>query len=110
MKVKFYVTSSGRSPVEEFFQEQSVDLRSDFLDAVNLLTGGRPLGMPVNRNLSAIHHGLNELRLKDRTGHVRVLYFIKKAEAVYVLHAFRKRTQKLPQREIDVALRRIREV
>lgn len=110
MKVKFYLKSSGRSPVEEFLTECSESIRSDFFDAVNLLVNGQNLSLPLSRNLSSIHTGLHELRLKDRSGQVRVFYFIKKGDAIYMLHAFRKKTQELPKNEIEVVLRRLKEV
>ena len=110
MNVKFYLKSSGRSPIEEFLESQSLGLRSDFLDAVSLLSSGQTLTMPVSRNLSSIHSGLHELRLKDRAGAVRVFYFIKKGDAIYMLHAFKKKTQELPQKEIDLVLKRIKEI
>ena len=110
MKVKFYLKSSGRSPVEEFLADCSADVRSDFFDAVNLLVSGQNLSMPLSRNLASIQSGLHELRLKDRSGQFRVFYFIKKGDAIYLLHAFRKKTQELPKSEIELVLKRIREI
>jgi phage-related protein len=37
--------------------------------------------------------GVNELRLKGEDGIFRVFYIAKLADAVYVLHCFRKKTQ-----------------
>ena len=110
MKIKFYLKTSGRNPVKEFLTECSQELRSDFFDAVNLLASGHRLSMPLSRNLASIHSGLHELRLKDRNGQVRVFYFIKKGDAIYMLHAFKKKTQELPKNEIELALRRIKEI
>ena len=64
MKVKFYLKSSGRSPVEEFLADCSLSIRSDFFDAVNLLVGGENLSMPLSRNLSGVHSGLHELVIR----------------------------------------------
>lgn len=110
MRVKFYLKSSGRSPVEEFLTECSEGIRSDFFDAMNLLVSGQSLTMPLSRNLSSIHAGLHELRLKDRSGQIRVFYFLKKGDAIYMLHAFRKKTQELPKSEIEIVLKRIKAV
>jgi len=110
MKVKFFLTSSGRNPVEAFLKEQSEELKGDFLDAVSLLASGTVLSMPLSRSLSKICRGLHELRLKDRSGQVRVFYYIKKGDAIYMLHAFKKKRQDLPKKEVDVVLRRIKEV
>lgn len=110
MRVKFYTTVSGRSPVEEFLKEQSSEIRTAFVEAVNLLVIGKLLSMPQSRNLSNICTGLHELRLKDRSGQVRIFYFIKKGDAIYMLHAFRKKSRELPGKEIETALRRLGEV
>lgn len=110
MKVKFYLTGSGRSPIEEFLCQCSNDVRADFLDAISLLEQGVVLEMPVSRNLANIHNGLHELRLKDRSGQVRFIYYVKRGDAIYVVHAFKKKTQALPQKEIDLIRKRIREV
>ena len=110
MKVMFYEMASGRSPIKDFFSECSLGVRKDFFDAVNLLEQGKKLTMPLNRPLANIRLGLSELRLKDRYGQYRFLYFIKKGEAIYLLHAFKKKTEELPKKEENVVLKRLREV
>ena len=100
-KVKFYLQGSGRSPVEEFLQEQSEEIRADFVDALSLLASGQILSMPLSRNLAGIYQGLHELRLKDRSGQVRIFY---------MLHAMQKKTQEIPKRDIELILKRIKEV
>ena len=109
-KIRFYLTRSGRSPVEEFLQEQSEEIQADFMDALSLLEVGQVLSMPLSRNLAGIYPGLHELRLKDRNGQIRIFYFSKKLEALYILHAMQKKTQETPKRDIELILKRIREV
>src|SRR3989338_2171505 len=109
-KIRFYLTRSGRSPVEEFLQEKSEEIQADFMDALSLLEVGQVLSMPLSRNLAGIYPGLHELRLKDRNGQIRIFYFIKKLEALYILHAMQKKTQETPKRDIELILKRIREV
>ena len=108
--IKFYLTGSGRSPVEEFLKDQSNEIQAQFAEAADLLMSGAKLSMPYSRPLSGIYNGLHELRLKDRSGQVRVFYFFKKADAIYILHAFRKKTQILPKLEIQLVLKRIKEI
>ena len=110
MKVLFYVAGSGRSPVEEFISAQSIEIRTAFVEAMAVLSAGAALSMPLSRSLSKIRHGFFELRLKDRGGHVRIMYYVKKRDAIYMLHAFRKKTRQLRKKEIKVALRRLEEV
>ncbi len=42
----------------------------------------------------------------DESGAYRVIYFARRAEAVYVLHAFQKKTQAISRRDIETAKRR----
>ena len=46
-----------------------------------------------------------EIRV-HRPGEFRVIYVAKFAEAVYVLHAFGKKSQKTPKTDLDLARRR----
>jgi len=110
VKIKFYLSTSGRSPVEEFIADASLEIRHKFFDAVSLLAQGRALAMPLSRNLSSIHPGLHELRLKDRTGQVRVFYFMKKQDAIYIVHGIRKKTRRIPDKDIQLMLKRLKEV
>jgi phage-related protein len=49
--------------------------------------------------------GVQEIRLHTALEH-RILYVAKFAEAVYVLHAFEKRSRKTAKRDVDLARRR----
>jgi len=53
--------------------------------------------------------GVIEIRIHT-TEEYRVFYVVKFVEAVYVVHAFNKQTQKTPQRDIDLAQRRYAEL
>lgn len=47
-------------------------------------------------------------RLRDPSGAYRVVYLATRAEAVYVLHAFQKKTQKTALRDLELARRRLK--
>jgi len=52
--------------------------------------------------------GVHELRVRERAGTFRVIYVARLDEAVYVLHAFQKKTPKTSRLDIEVAKRRYR--
>lgn len=52
--------------------------------------------------------GVNEIRVHTATEH-RVLCLAKFAEAVYVLHAFEKRTRSTSRADLDLARQRLRD-
>lgn len=56
--------------------------------------------------MSSVGAGAGEMRLRDAAGRFRVISVAKFAEAVYVSHAFEKKTQKTVKS--DVALARSR--
>ena len=51
--------------------------------------------------------GVREIRIQTELEH-RVFYVATFAEAVYIVHAFERRTRKTPPRELDLARDRYR--
>ena len=52
--------------------------------------------------------GAHEMRVRDDSGTFRVVYVAKFNDAVYVLHAFQKKTRKTSRIDIELAKRRYR--
>lgn len=61
------------------------------------------LGMPYSKSL---HGGLFELRITGNK-QVRILYCFHKGKA-YLLHSFIKKTNKIPKKEIELAMKRFK--
>jgi phage-related protein len=59
--------------------------------------------------IQAIGSGVNEIRIHV-LGEWRVIYVAKLRDAVYVLHAFHKKTRKMSRRDIDLARQRYRQI
>jgi phage-related protein len=60
--------------------------------------------------MPAIGKGVEEIRVWEESGTYRVVYTARLAEAVYVLHAFQKKTKATSQSDIDLARERFREL
>ena len=60
--------------------------------------------------MPTIGRGVEEVRIRDDTGNYRVIYTARLADAVYVLHAFQKKTQRTSQRDIETVKVRFREM
>jgi len=60
--------------------------------------------------MQAIGPGVREIRVRDSSGAFRVIYIAAFAEAVYVLHAFAKKTQRTAQRDLALAQSRFRQL
>jgi phage-related protein len=65
--------------------------------------------MPLSRPMKAIAPGVSELRVRGEGATVRVFYYVRKADAILVFHAFQKKSQKTPSREIHLARQRLQE-
>jgi phage-related protein len=53
--------------------------------------------------MTAIGLGVREIRVRHAGGAYRVVYIASFAGAVYVLHAFAKKTQRTARRDLDLA-------
>ena len=84
------------------------EVRESFLDAVAKIKEGLNLSMPLSRKMHSLGPQVHELRLKDKSGVYRVIYFVRKKDAIYMVHAFKKKTQKTPQKNLNLAMKRIK--
>ena len=66
--------------------------------------------MPHSRSLSSMRHGLFELRIKDPEGIIRVFYYTKIHDSIFLLHALRKKSQTIPNKDKALILKRINEI
>ena len=105
VRVEIYQDARGREPVAEYVValarrgERQAVLGFERCRS-QLAEEGAPLGMPRDRIINR-RERLYELRFGDH----RVAYVPRNA-VVYLLHAWRKQTQKLDRRAEAVALRR----
>jgi phage-related protein len=53
--------------------------------------------------MPSVRTGVEELRVSDDSGTYRVIFLAQFAEAVYVLHAFQKKTRATSARDLELA-------
>ncbi|MCM1129731.1 MAG: type II toxin-antitoxin system RelE/ParE family toxin [Alistipes senegalensis] len=68
---------------------------------------GTNLGEPHTK---AMGNGLFELRLKGAEGIGRIFYCAVVGKSIFMLHSFIKKTQKTPQKELEIAISRMKEI
>lgn len=85
-------------------------MRRELGKAIFDLRAGMNLTMPLSRPMSSVAAGVNELRIRDRSGIYRAFYYTKLADSVLIFHAFAKKTKKTPQHEIGLAKERLKEL
>ena len=95
--------------VEKELDELPADMRARFMHISELIAafGLNRVGMPHVRHLTG---PLWEMRLRGRDGISRALYVAIQKQRIVVVRVFTKKTQQTPRREIDLALRRAREL
>jgi phage-related protein len=94
---------------ERELDELAADVRQRFLRIAELIERHGPAGVhePYVKHLDG---KLWEMRMKGKDGIARAIYITAHGERVVVLHAFVKRTQKTPQRALEIARERAKEV
>ena len=60
--------------------------------------------------MPTIGAGVREIRIRDAVGAYRMIYIATLADAIHVLHAFRKKSQRTAQRDLDLAAVRLRQL
>lgn len=105
-KVNFFQTARGRYPVKEFIEEQDITTRSKIALSIRLLINQGPFLKPPY--IKKLQDRLYELRISGII-QVRIFYTIHNNE-YYLLHVFKKKSQKTPPKEIKIALDRIKEI
>ena len=106
-KIKFYRLETGKCPVEEFFdsltnkQFEKIAFVLDLIEQIDI----------VPRKYFKKLKGADdiwEVRVQQGNNIFRVLGFFDGKELVVLNHAFTKKSQKIPQKEIAVAEKRKR--
>ena len=96
----------ARDAIREFPE----DVRREFGKVIFDLQKGEKLSMPLSRPMASVASGVEELRVRDRSGAYRVFYYTRLADSVLIFHAFAKKTQKTPPQEIALAQKRLKEM
>ena len=105
-RVVYFREASGRSPVESFIDGLAMGEKVETVVGIDMLKShgisvGRPWVAPLGK-------GLWELRIRTRR-QLRILYFLHTEKTFVLLHGFVKKTREVPQSEIQIALRRMKQ-
>jgi phage-related protein len=61
------------------------------------------------KSMSIVGKGVQEIRIRTEDAH-RIFYVARFDEAVYVLHAFQKKTQKATKQDIEIGQQRYQQM
>ena len=92
-------------PAEKAIQKMPPEARARFAQAFALLVEGFQPG--DFKPMPSVGAGVYEVRVRTAAGAFRAFYLTRRAEAIYVLHAFEKKTQQTPRHDIETGRQRL---
>lgn len=107
LPVIFFATNGGLEPVREWLKELDRDDRREIGSDILAVQQGWPLGLPLCRSLGK---GLWEVRSSLPGGRIARVIFAFDDGTIVLLNGFIKKTLKTPPAEIDLALKRLKEM
>lgn len=108
MEIEFYQTPRKRSPVTDFIDSQDKRDQIIILSVLENITedGFNAKGCQFRQ----LEGKLWEIKIKTPSGGYRLLYVTLHNDLLLILHTFKKKTQKAPAKELNVARKRLKEV
>ena len=108
MKLIFYTTADGKSPALEVIKSLAKPDRSKIFGCLESIES---LGFDTPRvGFRHIEGKLWEIKIKTVSGGYRIFYVAIQKSTLVLLHAYKKQSQKAPDREIKTAVKRLKEV
>lgn len=103
----FYENSNDKKPVREWLYSLDEEDRKVIGKDIKTVEYGWPIGMPVCRKLES---KLYEVRSDISNKRIARVIFTVIDEYMILLHGFIKKTQKTPKQDIDLALKRKKDI
>ncbi len=102
VSARYYATMTGKKPVYDHICSLDGRTRQKFFDVIELLEyKGHMLPEPHAKYLG---NDIFELRFFGIEGAVRVLYFFFHRDAAVLTNSFLKKTSKIPENELELAI------
>lgn len=98
--IYYFIDGRGNSPIKEFIDNLPLTEQAKvFAYIVELLNQGHDLRRPIADYLG---DGIYELRPKNN----RIFYFFFLKDSAVLLHAIRKKTDKIPEKDLKLCIKR----
>lgn len=109
LEVNFYATVSGNEPVREWLKDLPKEDKRIIGQDIKTVQFGYPIRMPLTKLLKGTE-GLEEVRCHISGGKIARIVFYVENNIMVLLHAFIKKTQKTPQKDLDLAIKRYKDL
>lgn len=102
-EIVYYETTTGHCPVQEFIMDLPKNIAAKALRDIDLLEKhGHELRDPYSKHL---RDGVFELRTQFAGDCIRIFYFFFDGNRVILTNGYVKKTQKMPAKEFEMALK-----
>jgi phage-related protein len=105
----FYRTAAGTEPVRDWLKNLAAADRLTLGTDIATVEFGWPVGMPVCRSITA-RRGVWEIRSTLASGRIARVLFCIHGRQMVLLHGFIKKTQRTPDADLDLAMKRKKEL
>ncbi len=105
----FYRTARGAEPVRDWLKGLSREDRRVIGTDIATVEFGWPIGMPVCRSVTG-RKGLWEIRSDLRNNRIARVFFCIHDGQLVLLHGFVKKTPKTPDEDLELAMKRKKEI
>lgn len=107
--VNYWRNPSGKSPVEKYID--SIQNKEERAEILSILNGIQENGMDaIGVEFRHIEGKLWELKMRIYSRQHRIFYVMLKGNNIVLLHAYLKKTQKAPLKEVAVARQRMKTI
>jgi phage-related protein len=94
-------------PVRKLIRSWPLQARQEIGAILTRLQRNELIGMPDIRAMPSVSKGVYEMRVRIPDGAYRVFYVAKTNRGIFVFHAFTKKSQQTPQKEIEIGRSRL---
>ena len=107
-RVDFYTDKDGNQPVKDFILGESKTAIAEIIHVFKLLRiNNVTLRMPHTRKIDK--SGLRELRIRHGSDLYRIPYFAHTGRMFILLHAIKKKSDKMSEGDKNIAIRRMQD-
>lgn len=103
LELSFFRSEQQVEPVREWLKELTKEEKRIIGTDLKTIQFGWPLGMPLVKNVG---NSIWEARSNLPRGKISRIFFVIYNDTIVLLHGFIKKSQKIPQKELDLAKKR----
>ena len=107
IKVSFFKQVSGIEPVREWLKSLPIEDKKSIGYDIKVVEFGWPLGLPLVKNIGK---GIWEVRSQLPSKRITRVLFCMQDGHMVLLHGFIKKTQKMPQADLELTNKRKKEL